>query len=74
MPMIRARGLTLIGLSLTNLEQDYAIQLTLPFVRQNAGALDGAVDEVRERFGSAAITRAALVGRDLDVSVPLLPD
>ena len=74
MPMIRARGLTLVGLSLTNLEQDYAIQLTLPLARGQAGALDGAVDEVRERFGAAAITRAALVGRDLDVSVPLLPD
>jgi DNA polymerase-4 len=74
MPMIRARGLTLVGLSLTNLEHDYAIQLTLPFVRHGAGALDSAVDEVRERFGSAAITRAALVGRELDVTVPLLPD
>jgi DNA polymerase-4 len=74
MPMIEARGLTLIGVSLTNLEEGYAIQLTLPFVRPQAGALDRAVDEVRERFGSAAITRATLIGRDLDVTVPLLPD
>jgi DNA polymerase IV len=29
---------------------------------------------VRERFGSAAITRAVLLGRDPRLEVPLLPD
>jgi DNA polymerase-4 len=73
-PMIENRGLTLVGVALTNLEDGYAVQLPLPFGRRPAGALDTAVDELRERFGSAAITRAALVGRDQGVTVPLLPD
>jgi DNA polymerase IV len=29
---------------------------------------------VRDRFGTAAITRAVLLGRDQGPSVPLLPD
>ena len=37
-------------------------------------ALDAALDDVRDRFGSAAITRAVLLGRDQGLSVPLLPD
>lgn len=37
-------------------------------------ALDRALDAVRDRFGSRAVTRAALLGRDLSPSVPLLPD
>jgi DNA polymerase-4 len=74
MPMIENRGLTLVGVALTNLEEGYAVQLSLPLVRRQAGALDTALDEVRERFGSAAISRAALVGRDQGLTVPLLPD
>jgi DNA polymerase-4 len=37
-------------------------------------ALDAALDSVRNRFGSAAVTRGALLGRDSGVAVPLLPD
>ena len=70
--LIEARGLTLIGVALTNLEDQDAVQLALPFDR--SGDLDVAVDRVRERFGSGSITRGALVGRDPGVSVPLLPD
>jgi DNA polymerase-4 len=72
MPMIRRRGLTLIGVALANLADQAAIQLTLPFER--AGRLDAAVDDVRARFGSKVITRGVLVGRDPGVTVPLLPD
>jgi DNA polymerase IV len=36
--------------------------------------LDATLDDVRERFGSGAITRAVLLGRDQGLSVPLLPD
>jgi DNA polymerase IV len=32
------------------------------------------LDDIRERFGSDAITRAVLLGRDHGPSVPLLPD
>ena len=47
----------------------------LPFdYRERARALDAALDDVRERFGSGAITRAVLLGRDPGISMPLLPD
>ena len=44
----------------------------LPFER-DTDALDAALDEVRLRFGSAAVTRAVLLGRERPV-MPLLPD
>jgi DNA polymerase-4 len=71
-PLIRVRGLTLIGVALTNLCDDNAIQLALPFDRVQE--LDRTLDELRERFGSRAISRGALVGRDPGPWVPLLPD
>jgi DNA polymerase IV len=72
MPMIERDGLTLIGVSLTSLENDDAVQLALPLDRQRE--LDATLDAVRDRFGTASITRAALVGRDPGVVMPLLPD
>jgi DNA polymerase-4 len=74
MPLIRTQGITLIGVTLGNLDHDDAIQLALPFDRSLAHPIDAALDDVRERFGSGAITRAVLLGRDHGVSVPLLPD
>jgi DNA polymerase-4 len=74
MPSIRARGITLIGLTLGNLSDDRAIQLALPLDGEARQGIDVAVDEVRERFGSSAVTRAVLLGRDHGVAVPLLPD
>ena len=71
-PMIERRGLTLLGIALTNLSDAGAVQLVLPFDRVRD--LDTVVDRVRDRFGSAAITRGVLVGRDPGVVVPLLPD
>jgi DNA polymerase-4 len=71
-PMVAARGLTLIGVALTNLCDRNAIQLALAFDR--ASGLDDAVDRLCERFGSNAIRRGALVGRDDGPWVPLLPD
>jgi DNA polymerase-4 len=73
-PVIVRRGLTLVGVAVGNLDDDGAVQLTLPFQRGSGGALDAAVDDVRERFGSAAVTRAVLLGRDTGMTVPLLPD
>jgi DNA polymerase-4 len=74
MPTIQVRGITLVGVALGNLEDDGAVQLALPFDRGRATALDAVMDDVRERFGSDAITRAVLIGRDPGISVPLLPD
>jgi DNA polymerase-4 len=74
MPMIEHRGLTLVGVALHNLGNDRAIQLALPFDHHPTSALDVTIDSVRHRFGSGAITRAVLLGRDPGPSVPLLPD
>jgi DNA polymerase IV len=74
LPMIASRGLTLVGVTLTNLSGDDAIQLALPFGRARRASLDAALDSVKERFGSDAILRAVLLGRNQGPSVPLLPD
>jgi DNA polymerase-4 len=74
MPLIEAQGLTLVGVAVGALNDDSAIQLPLPFGRRVGSTLDTALDGVRDRFGSAAVTRAVLLGRDPGLSVPLLPD
>jgi DNA polymerase-4 len=73
-PEIEARGLTLVGVAITNLEDAGAIQMTLPFGREREQALDSALDDIRERYGSSSITRAVLIGREERPSTPLLPD
>jgi len=73
-PMIERRGLTLIGVTVTNLEDAGERQLELPFEPDRSEALDEAPDEVRRRCGSQALTRAVLLGRNPGLTVPLLPD
>jgi DNA polymerase IV len=72
MPLIERQGLTLIGVAVANLDE--TLQLALPLDRRDRGALDRAIDRVRARFGTAAVTRAVLLGRDHGLTVPLLPD
>ena len=74
MPMIERRGITLVGVAVTNLEDGRMPQLALPLDRHNSDAIDAAVDEVRSRFGTSAITRAVLLGRRSGLTVPLLGD
>ena len=75
MPMIERRGITLVGVALGNLGDGHAIQLALPFERVRRSALDAALDDIRDRYGSDALTRAVLLGRDQGVAAaPLLPD
>src|ERR671911_3061677 len=73
-PIVRQRGLTLVGIAVGNLDDADAVQLALPFDHQSASALDAALDEVRDRFGSAAVTRAVLLGRHQGQTMPTLPD
>jgi DNA polymerase IV len=71
---IRRRGLTLVGVAVTNLADDTPMQLALPFGRRSGLELDLAIDEIRTRFGLDAIRRAVLLGRDTGLTMPLLPD
>jgi DNA polymerase-4 len=71
-PTIEYKGLTLLGISLTNLQDAADVQLVFAFERRQA--VDEALDSVRDRYGTTAITRAVLLGSDQGFSVPLLPD
>jgi DNA polymerase IV len=73
-PLIQQRGLTLVGIAVGNLDSRGAVQLELPFDGHSDGELDAALDSVRERFGSSAVIRAALLRRGEGLSVPQLPD
>ncbi|WP_127501721.1 DNA polymerase IV [Actinoplanes solisilvae] len=71
--LIAVRGLTLVGVAVTNLDGDGHVQLSL-FDAASDERLDVAMDAVRDRFGSTSLTRAATIGRELGPSVPILPD
>ena len=73
-PMIESEGITLVGISVTNLDDDASLQLVLPLDGHDELALDVALDGIRERFGPNAVIRAVLLGRDQGLSVPLLAD
>jgi DNA polymerase-4 len=72
MALIEERGITLVGLALSNLTEDRADQLDLPVDRRRG--LDHALDTVRDRYGAEAITRAVLLGRNTGYEMPVLPD
>jgi DNA polymerase-4 len=72
--LIEANGLTLIGIAVANLDDDDALQLTLPFDELHGTALDAALDAVRDRFGISALQRAVLLHRDPGQAMPMLPD
>jgi DNA polymerase-4 len=87
-PLIAERGITLIGIAVGNLDDDAGVQLVLPFAERKSpthdppaqpdvareSALDAALDGVRDRFGSAAVTRGVLLRHGQGLEVPLLPD
>ena len=73
--MLTTRGCSLVGISLANLaDADDPFQPELPFAVRDPTRLDRAMDGVRERFGTTALTRAVLLGRDQGMTVPMLPD
>ncbi len=72
-PLIEEAGVTLVGVAVSNLDDDEAVQLTLPLDGPGA-LLDHAVDGVRARFGTSALTRAVLLHRGEGMAMPTLPD
>jgi DNA polymerase IV len=74
LPEVVRRGITLIGITFSNLFGDDAVQLALPFDGSSASAIDTTLDRLHERFGSSAVTRGVLLGRHEGLRVPLLPD
>jgi DNA polymerase-4 len=70
-PMLDERGITLVGVALSNLEDAGPGQLPLD---DRSATLDSTLDELRERFGTDAITRAVLLDHDEAPVAPRLPD
>ena len=64
----------LIGLAVANLADDHAVQLALPLDADGGEVLDTALDAVRDKFGSSAITRAATLRHRHHESVPILSE
>jgi len=73
-PLIERRGLTLIGVTIANLSNDLPLQLCLPLDPNSGALLDAALDEIRNRYGPRAITRAVLLARPPRLTMPVLPD
>ncbi|MFB2581371.1 DNA polymerase IV [Herbiconiux sp. P15] len=88
-PEIAARGITLIGLSLSHLAPTGSLQPELPIdwndtgprgsarldtARVDTRSLDTVLDAVRDRFGATSVARATHLDRDPGWSTPLLPE
>jgi len=71
-PMIERQGITLVGIALSNLADHHAAQLALD--GDPSATLDATLDDLRDRFGTDAITRAVLLGHDEGPLAPRLPD
>jgi DNA polymerase-4 len=56
--MLRRRGVTMVGIAVSNLAPRGAgVQLGLPLERHGGHELDAALDEIHERFGINAVRR-----------------
>lgn len=73
-PEIEARGITLIGVSLSQLAHSDSVAPELPFDWDEGVRLDTVLDAVRDRFGATSVARAAQLGRDPGWSTPVLPE
>ena len=72
--LVLARGLTLIGVAVGNLEDGAEIQLALPLGERADATLDAALDLLRDRYGSSSVVRGSLLGKAVGIETPLLPD
>ena len=73
-PLVRERGITLVGVALGGLESDAFVQPELLLDGVDRGGIDAAVDAVAVRFGTQAVVRASLLRRGAGLEVPLLED
>lgn len=71
---ITARGITLIGISLSQLDRAGNVQPELPIDWGDEARLDSVLDTLRDRYGSTSVSRAAQLGRDPGWSSPILPE
>jgi len=73
-PEATARGITLIGVSLSHLAYADHLPPELPIDWNDGARLDTVLDAVRDRFGADSVARAIQLGRDPGWSAPLLPE
>lgn len=71
---ITARGITLVGISLSHLDRVENVQPELPIDWGDDARLDTVLDTLRDRYGAASVSRAAQLGRDEGWSSPILPE
>ncbi len=74
LPEIEQRGITLIGISLSQLRRVDDLQPELPIDWGEGVRLDSVLDAVRDKFGATSVARAAQLGRDPGWSTPVLPE
>lgn len=72
--LVDERGLTLIGVALTGLGSDAAVQPALALDAPDRERLDSATDALRERFGARSLTRASLLRVGDGFAAPQLPE
>ncbi|UPL10735.1 DNA polymerase IV [Microbacterium sufflavum] len=68
------RGITLLGLSLSQLDRADRVQPELPIDWGDDARLDSVLDTLRDRYGATSVSRAAQLGRDPGWSTPILPE
>lgn len=73
-PEITARGITLFGISLSQLDRAGNVAPELPIDWGDEARLDTVLDTLRGRFGADSVSRAAQLGRDRGWSSPVLPE
>ncbi|MFF1540006.1 DNA polymerase IV [Microbacterium sp. NPDC058269] len=73
-PEITARGITLIGISLSQLDRADRVPPELPIDWGDEARLDSVLDTLRDRYGATSVSRAAQLGRDPGWSSPILPE
>ncbi|GIG28983.1 DNA polymerase IV [Cellulomonas marina] len=72
-PLVRERGITLVGVALTGLGSDAYLQPALALDGPDRTGVDAALDAVAERFGSGTVLRGSLLRRGEGFEAPL-PD